>query len=76
MGHLEESLRALNARFEEDWQRTSDGELGLETRLGLKHEAATDPKSCLQRIRTFPLSGTEPAGRALGTLDLTVSRPC
>lgn len=51
MGHLEESRLALNARFEKDWQRTSNGELGVGGQdSGLKLEAATDPEKLSSKL--------------------------
>lgn len=45
MGYLGQSLLALNTRFEEDWQNTSDRELGgrwgLERRLRIQTQATT-----------------------------------
>lgn len=54
MGHLEESRLALNARFEKDWQRTSNGELGVGGQdSGLKLEAATDPEKLSSKDKDF-----------------------
>lgn len=61
MGYLGESLLAVNTRFQKDWQMTSEGDLAV-------GEKTQDPnmrlprtqKSCLERTRTFSLSGTEP----------------
>lgn len=68
---------ALNTKFMKDWQRTSNGELrvGDKTQDSYTRIPQTQ-KSCLQRIRTFLSVALTLLDNALGTLDLTLSRPC